>query len=283
MPPTDNSYAFSCGLLDMLDGYSEDPLIHATLDDVGTCGNDGMCAVVGYVAYKPCWDMFNSAWKRVREGMGLEYLHTSEYLYKYLRVGDHSPTDDEVYKCLEPFITVIHNQLIRPGAGFGVSVITRCDAYEQLTADERRYIRPPDMHSFEMAVGLACKQVKYELSDENTIAVQMDEAQTAPALYERYQAMKRENDTLKSYLGAICFADDTKHQPVQAADMLGHLTLRAWRSHQADEDSPPSAYRNLIAPEGRGSVHRIVYGIKALRRVAQMRKERADRMIMPLE
>jgi hypothetical protein len=42
------------------------------------------------------------------------------------------------------------------------------------------------------------------------------------SLYDRYLYLKRENETMKKYLGAICFADHKRHPLVQAADMLAH-------------------------------------------------------------
>src|SRR5271154_1879860 len=102
-------YASECesssSLMDILEGFeSSDSMIHETLDDIGTCGQDGMSATVGYVAYRNNWDSFNWAWKRTLKAMSIESLHTSEFLYKYLRVGDHGPTDEEIYSCLAPFI-----------------------------------------------------------------------------------------------------------------------------------------------------------------------------------
>ncbi len=278
-----DAFDFSCGLLGMLESYGgKAPLIHATLDDVGTCGNDGMCAVVGYVAYRPQWESFNFAWRQTLRELGLSYLHASEYIYRYLRVGDHPPTDGEIYKCLTPFINIVNLNLTQPRRGFGMVVVTRCSAYEQLTTDEKKYVRPPELNSFELAIGLACLRVKDELSEENTIAVQMDESQNATTLYVRYQALKQENDTLKNYLGAICFADDKIHWPVQAADMLGHLALRAWRNHE-QQKAWPIAFRNLIRPTGDVNTVSLICGIDFLRGLAKMRKDRNDRMAMPSE
>lgn len=278
---SERAYEFSTALASILDGSEGVPLIHATLDDVGTCGNDGMCAVVGYVAYKPNWDTFNWAWKRTLKELGIDYLHTSDFLYKYLRVGDHSPTDDEIYRCLSPFIRTVLDRILSPkGTGFGVCVVTRCDAYSQLTDDEKRYVREPQVNSFEVAVGLSGAKVQAELCEENTMAVQMDESNNAPELYKTYQALKTENQTLKKFLGAICFADDKLHFPVQAADMLGHLALRAWRSYQKQQ-TWPAAFTELVFPQGKGNVVPLVCGLDFLRGLAKMRKDRADRMAMP--
>jgi len=257
-------------------------MIHATLDDVGTCGNDGMAAVVGYVAYKANWDLFNSIWKPRREALGLDYLHTSEFLRKYAWFGKVEPTDDDIYKCLKPFIDTVHMSLTQPERGFGVCVVTMCDAYNALSREEKKVVPEPELNSFELAIGLSALQVKNELTEENTLAVQMDESQNAPALLKRYTLLKAENDTLKRFLGAICFADDKLHQPVQASDMLGYLTLRAWRNYLAGKEWP-TAFRNLVAPEGRRNVASVVYDEKKLKGLAQMRLDLKDRMAMPEE
>lgn len=271
------AYEFSSDLLGLLEGSESSAMIHLSLDDVGNCNTDGMCAAVGYVAYKKQWDVFNWAWQKTLKDMSLPFLHTSEFLYKYLRVGVNSPTDEEIYKSLSPFIDIIHRYITVPKLGFGVCVITKCDDYDKLTKAEKAYVRAPDLNSFEMAIGLACRKVKDELSDENTMAIQMDEAPNAPILYKRYQTLKAENDTLKSYLGAICFTDDKKHYPIQAADMLGHLTLRAWRNLTQDKDWPV-AFKELIAPNGTSNVIRAIYDLERLQTLAAMRKKIDDRM-----
>jgi hypothetical protein len=276
------SGGFSSELMSMLESSeSEIEMIHETLDDVGTCEQDGMCAVVGYVAYRPNWDNFNFAWKRTLAAIGIDYLHTSEYLYKYLRVGDHAPTDEETFNCLAPFIKVVQEQLLNPGTGFGVCVISRYDAYDQLTEEEKKFVRPPEFNSFELAIGLGCMRVQKELAKENTIAVQMDETQSAPELYKRYHAMKQESPIMKKYLGAICFTDDKLHQPVQAADMLGCLTLRAWRAFQAKKEWP-LAFKALVCPTRSAvNVVPIVCGAEFLRGLVQLRQQKANRLAMP--
>jgi len=259
---------------------------HFSADDVGTCRKDGISAVVGYVASKQQWDYFNGCWQRELDKAGIPFLHTSKHLSTFPLIGG-SPTDDDVYNILKPFIEVVQNVIFRPPAnvsrpGFGVCVITPCGAYDQLTLDEKRYIREPELNSFEMAVGLSCFNLKNDLSDANPIAVQMDESEEIARFCSRYLALKRENETLRKYLGAICFADDEKHRPIQAADMLGNLTLRAWRNHLAGKDDP-LAFRCLVFPdEGQASpLARLICDAEKLRTWAKMRKECEDRMAMP--
>lgn len=269
--------------MDMLESYSvgDSDMIHETLDDVGTCEKDGIVATVGYVAYKQNWDAFNWAWSRALKAIGLGHLHTSEYLYKYLRVGDHSPTDDEIFHCLSPFIKIIVERLLNPPrTGFGVCIITRCEAYEQLSEEEREYIREPELNSFELAVGLGCMKVQRELTLQNSIAVQMDESHSVPRLYGSYELMKRENELLKKFLGAICFADDKLHPPIQAADLLGCLTLRAWKAFHANQEWP-TAFKRLISPGDAINVVPIICGSEFLKGLADMRRKRNDRAAMP--
>jgi|HubBroStandDraft_1064217.scaffolds.fasta_scaffold139022_1 hypothetical protein len=266
----------------LAEGNPLEPMIHVTLDDVGNCGKDGMAAVVGYVAYKEQWEAFNWAWKKTLADFGLEYLHTSNYIYRYPRVGDHPPTDEELFKILDPWIDIVYLYLLKPGTGLGICVIVPCADYEQLTAKEKQFVREPALTAFELAVGFACWHVKGDLSALNGMAVQMDETQNACSLYERYQFLKNENQTLKKYLSAIAFTDDKRHWPVQAADMLGHLTLRTWRQYQADPTREwPGAFTKLVFPEGSRTVASRVFGLDRLRRLARLRMELQDKAAIP--
>jgi hypothetical protein len=279
---------FSSDLMLMLDPQGgDDPVIHLTLDDVGDCNRDGMSAVVGYAAYRERWQDFNYAWRKTLADFGLEFIHTTEYLYKYLRVGDHPPTDAEIFKTLDPWIDIIHVHLLNPNLrpnspppGFGVSMLVRCDAYNELSPNEKKFVREPWITAFELAVGMACKVVKDDLSKENGMAVQMDESQNASHLYESYQALKAENDTVRKFLGAICFCDDKLHWPVQAADLLAHLTLRAWRNYGIAAPWP-EAFRRLVSPDGKPTVVSHVFGVAGLKKLAAMRMNLKNRMAIP--
>jgi hypothetical protein len=265
----------------MLEGTDEMIVqIHATLDDVGNCRKDGMNAVVGYVGYKSEWNKFNWRWMMtLQELKGEPFLHTSKYLNKFY-LSDGCITDDDIARILAPFIAAVRETLLDGGA-LPVCVITECDAYDRLTEQEKKYIRPPDEHSFEVAVMLAARALRNPLHLSDSISIQMDEAENAPRLYSRYAAMKSENDELKAHLGAICFCDDKKHPPVQAADMLGNVVLKTWR--KINSNGPlPKAFQELTtlngATIGGCMIH---FDLPGLQRLAEVRKQRAERMSIP--
>jgi hypothetical protein len=274
----DRSLDVSNGLLGMFDDCG-DGMFHATLDDVGTCENDGMAAVVGYVASSDAWRRFNWRWLISLEQMKLPYLHTAKYLNSFPLVGGNGLTEEDVYTILSPFINIVHAELIERGA-VGVCVITECGAYEQLTEIEKKFIREPEVHSFEIAVSQAAMNVRHALNLDNYLAIQVDESHDAPKLYARYEAMKRENETLKDNLASICFCDDKKHHPVQAADMLGNLTLKAWRMYRKTQRWP-KAFTELVLPDGKPNMKLDYFGLDRLRATARMRKDQQDRMAMP--
>lgn len=154
---------------------------------------------MGYVAPKAQWDSFNWKWEQALRSRSLDYLHTSHYL-ESLKLYRDSP-DVDVYKALEPFIAVIQSEIIN-SAGFGVCAITECAAWDALSNDEKKWIRAPELNSFETAIGFACIRVGPYLSRSNPIAIQMDESVNAAELYERYRILKQQNQTYRESLGA---------------------------------------------------------------------------------
>jgi hypothetical protein len=248
--------------------------IHATLDDVGN-QKDGISAVVGYVAYREAWNRFNWRWMMTLEQLQLPYLHTAKKLNEFF-LSDGKITDEDICLILAPFIEAVKGTLLSDGA-IPVCVITDYAAYDQLTDQERRYVRPPPENSFEIAVALACRALRNPLHISDSISVQMDESTNAPVLYGRYQAMKRENPEFKAHLGAICFCDDHKHPPVQAADMLGNIVLKSFRRFEKGQEQP-RAIRELTN-NGNILFHR--YNLDNLRRLAQMRIQAGERMEIP--
>lgn len=278
----DNVLEFSDGLMATLDDIAVNRIttIHATLDDVGKREQDGMCAVVGYVATRQSWYDFNRAWLAALAGYGLQYLHTTDFL-RVPNVDGSKLSDGDIYGSLSPFISVINTHITSDkDAGFGVCVVTEYDAYDSLTDREKTVIRKPEVHSFEMAVGLAGSNLKQFLQSGGLIALQFDETKDAAKLYNSYRWIKEKNDSLRNTLSGICFVDDKRHPPMQAADMLGNLTLKAWRKWKAGTDMP-LAMRALALPGGleNRNVLSIIYTKEKLKRLASMRLDRTASMV----
>ena len=155
---------FSDDLMGMLDSMSDrgrqgdNTVLHCSMDDFGTCENDGVRGFAGYVASKDCWDRFNFSWDAALNLVGLESLHTARYLNDFPLIGDKPKSDEDVFRILEPFLRVVRGELLERG-GLGVIVLTDCDAYEGLSREEKLWIRSPVRNSFEMFIGGVCKQV----------------------------------------------------------------------------------------------------------------------------
>ena len=273
-------YESSNSTLDMLGGGTDEVLIqiHATLDDVGNCKKDGMCAVAGFVAYTEEWKKFNWRWIMSLQQLGRDHLHTSKYLNEFY-LSDGKLTDDDICLILAPFIAAAREALVMRGA-VPIAVITECEAYDQLSEVERKFIRPPEEHSFEVAAWMACRVLRHPLQISDAVAIQMDESENAPALYARYQDLKRKHPDIKQNLSAICFCDDRRHAPVQAADMLANVVLKLWRSMEKGKE-PPRAIREMTVLDDGPRLKLMRFGIDDLRRVAKARRDRSDKMAMP--
>lgn len=260
-----------------LDGV---PVIHASMDDMSTSEYGGMSAVVGYVAHTPEWSKFNSRWMISLLQLQHPYLHSAKDIANFALVGGDGLTDEDVYLILSPYISIVQEELIRAGA-FGICVVTEHDGYARLSEKEKKFVREPEINSFEIACAFALKSVTNPLNLRNCIAIQMDESQNAPRLYESYQNMKRKDEILREGLGAICFCDDKQHPPIQAADLLAHVTLRAWRNWHLSQEWP-RAFKQLVFSNGSLPNLRVqVYDYEALKSLARMRMDRAAKMTMP--
>jgi hypothetical protein len=273
------TYEFSNGIFDMLDGSSGRGVlviqIHASLDDVGTCGKDGVCAVAGYVAYSEDWKKLNGRWLFSLAQLQMEHLHSAHYLNEFTLVGGNLD-DEAVCIILAPFIEAVKATLLAENA-VPICVVTDCDAYEQLTAKEKNFIRPPEEHSFEMAVAhsVAVLGSPFQISD--AVSIQMDESSNVPRLYARYEWLKQRFPELKKRLGGICFLDDKRHPPIQVADMLANLLLKGSRAFRAGLPLP-RAFQELTILENVPKLRLIHYDTPALKGLAQRRMERGDKM-----
>lgn len=254
-------------------------VIHASMDDVSTSEHGGMSAVVGYIAHTPQWNKFNWRWMVSLLQLQHPFLHTAKDVATFALVGGDGLTDEDVFLILSPFIAIVQEELIRAG-GFSICVLTEHDGYEKLSAKEKKFVRPPEINSFEIACAYALKCVSNPLNLRNCIAIQIDESQSAPRLYESYQSMKRKDGILKTGLGSICFCDDTQHPPIQAADLLANVTLRGWRNWKMGAGWP-KAFRELVFSDGRPNLRVQTYDHAALKELARIRMVAAEKMAMP--
>ena len=271
---------FSRGLMSMLEPMILDGgrLIHASMDDVSTSEHGGMSAVVGYVAHTPEWHKFNYRWMISLLQLQHPALHTAKDVSSFPLIGGSGLTDEDVFIILSPFIAMVQEELIQRGA-FSICVVTEHAGYDRLTEKEKKFIRPPDINSFEIACAYALKCVSNPLNPRNCIAIQMDESQSAPKLYESYQNMKRKDAILKSGFGSICFCDDIHHPPIQAADLLGNVTVRGWRNWKLGKEWP-KAFKELVFSDGKPNLRIQVYDYAALKELARIRMAASEKMAM---
>lgn len=109
------------------------------------------------------------------------------------------------------------------------------------------------------------------MSPQNPIAIQFDESSDACRLYGCYKKAKEINPTFREHLGAIAFVDDKKHPPVQAADMLGNLALKAWRRGLGGLEAPPAFDDLVIQTEGIRNCDFLIYREPELKALAAHR------------
>jgi len=274
------AYEFSCGIFDMLEGDSGGaPMIqiHASLDDVGTCGKDGMRAVAGYVAYSSAWSKFNWHWMMTLGQLKKSELHAAQYLNEFPLVGGRI-TDDDICLILAPFIETVKTTLLAGGA-VPICIVTDCDAYEQLDEKEKKFVSPPEENSFEVAVLHSMRALRSQLHISDAASIQMDEGSNAALLYSRYQWMKQQSNEAKTHLAGICFLDDKRHPPVQAADMLGNVLLKTWRKLESGEPVPRSL-RELTFDGAAPRLQVIHYDAHNLKALARRRMESKDKMAL---
>lgn len=253
--------------------------IHATLDDVGNCKKDGISAVAGYVAYSDVWKKFNWRWMMSLQQLSMESLHTAKYLHDFPLIGGKLD-DDAICLILAPFIEAVKETLIGEGA-YPVSVITECGAYELLTDKEKKYVRPPDEHSFEMAVMLSANALRSPIHISDSISVQMDESDNADALYKRYRAMKAASKEYRDHLSSICFCDDNRHPPVQAADMLANVLLKMWRGVHTDGPLPRSFSQLATMRDGKLPQTHLYFNEERLKLLAASRMQQKEKLGLP--
>ncbi len=107
----------------------------------------------------------------------------------------------------------------------------------------------------------------------------MDESDNAPRLYDRYRLLKAESAEYREHLSSLCFCDDRRHPPVQAADMLANIALKTWRSFKSSRQLP-RALREVTVREGEPVLKMMHYDLENLQRLAEARYKSKERFAL---
>jgi Protein of unknown function (DUF3800) len=202
------------------------------LDDSKDQNQKKMLVSAGFFATKEEWGKLRVAWnKRLRDD-GLEYFKTSEYKMltgQFARFKTDlypPPTGREKARQIRSDLQEIMRRI--PGIqGIGVALLV--DAYAKVASrPEAVEIGLFQGNAYQSALeSIMFETVKHvrKKPGQNVVAFVHDDGPDYDELRGYYNAFKNANPNTAKFMNGFQPLDDTKHPPLQAADMVANFTL----------------------------------------------------------
>ncbi|MGH8013884.1 MAG: DUF3800 domain-containing protein, partial [Candidatus Binataceae bacterium] len=178
---------------------------------------DGRICLVGFVSDGDRWNRFETEWFNLLAKHGFSAIHMNQFYSQSRARGWDETTANGV---LAEFVDKIREHV---QSGFGIAV-------------DGKYFR----HKFEVAgkpprdpkryyTHRLLKRIRDAYSDPSwhplSLSITFDEdEESAVACYQIISRLRRDHSDLRELVSSVGFANDVVFTPLQAADILAHLT-----------------------------------------------------------
>jgi hypothetical protein len=213
-------------------------ILHGCFDESGKWQDSKFLAFAGYVSWIDVWNVFASEWQAQLVKHGLKSLHTN---------AEKRP------EVLLDFARIIKSHRL-----FGVCTAIDTSAYRSLPSSDRRLIRyAPKALAFYLTIKSVVDRP--DMDEHHLGLICDDDQEYSMECYKILNRVRNSDSRIKEKVFSICFADDKKYSPLQAADLLAYLTRQElMRRMQSPQEPCSSAYQFLTEfdPQYDKAVHR---------------------------
>jgi hypothetical protein len=221
----------------------------AYADESGTHDAKGLhqgaevAVVMGWVAEKDAWDIFDDKWQQVLVDHNIQVFHMSEFVDK--KNGPNDPnwpylgwSDTKRDKFIRKLIA-----LARDHAYFGIGGALNVKDYDAIVPEwTKQEAKHPYTFCFQLFFDMLLPALRENLEeplpDGEQVAFFFDRQKEFKARAElAFDIIKAMRDA-EDRMGALTWADKAKYRPLQAADLLAYIirSAQARRVRTGSED-----------------------------------------------
>jgi len=206
----------------------ENGVLQAVFDESGKFHSSDRVCIGGYVSDNARWKNFGADWKRFLARRHIASLHTSDLMSR--RQPDYQGvtfSESDKLEILKEGMAIANSSVL---ACFGIAV--DCASFKAMSKAAQKQCYG-DAHLF--CFGRLVKAVVGMLEKLNPITdreihhihtVFDDNREYAVRCYELLDGVKERNPSWKARLSGICFVDDDKFPPLQAADLFSWVSTQ---------------------------------------------------------
>lgn len=184
-----------------------------------------------FVGFYHQWSKLRDAWRKRLKRDGVEYFHTTDlYMldgpFRVYRDKNKYPPPagkEAADSLLNDLEEIIHRTQV-----MGVAVCIDMKAYREIRNTEPHADKILPQDAFKMALqtlcGLCAEIVRDNFPDKPSVEFLFDDSSSSSQLVEAYHDYKKDYPRLAAFMGQLKPMDDRKFVPLQAADLMAHLS-----------------------------------------------------------
>jgi hypothetical protein len=229
-------------------------ILHLCLDESGKFRDSDYVSFCGYVSYAHDWEAFSQDWMSALLSEGLSVLHTTDAYrfngdeWKAKKAAWGTDAEAERDALLLRFAAIVNKH-----AGPCVGAAVDAAHYRKMASDFRKRLTNPHYLGFEQVVREVVG-LSNVAGQQHTIGLIVDdEEEYSIECYRLLTKLKLRNPDMRNRLTSLCFANDNTYPPLQAADLLAHVTRHELIRKSVEPGRTPGALYSALTINHRGS------------------------------
>ena len=192
----------------------------AAFDESGKHNDCGHVVFGGFISTQEKWNEFTVEWNARLGRAGMRFLHTGELCDAY-RLCEGQAKRNEIETLIGDLTAVVCKYALE---GF-VSHISVRD-FKKLDQTQRKKYKDPFYYAFES--GIKSIMQSTTLAPQNLALLVCDDSEEySSECLKAYRRLKVRENKIAERIPGICFSDDKRYPPLQAADMFAYSYRRS--------------------------------------------------------
>lgn len=202
-------------------------ILIGAFDESGKLDDTEHVSFAGFVAKPAKWEEFREEWRRLLRPHKIKYWKTCDAVHMNGGYARFRKREKDLRTLITKLAELICKYAIEAMSG---SIST--SEFKQLSQDARKKLKDPQYCAFESCVRMLVSSAEVDPGDTFTLVCD-DSDEYAEHCLKLYTRLQKSTVISKRIVG-LCFADDKKYEPLQAADLLAFCERAERREEPPD-------------------------------------------------
>lgn len=200
-------------------------LLHGYFDESGKWADKDTISFCGLISDAGTWELFAKEWWDLLEDLGLDGLHTSEFVSldgRYAKERGRFKAED-IEPTLLRFVDLIQKYA---NGGYGIGVDTK--HFKMMKQSFQAKVKNPHFIAFKFVMNMVLREVEvvqrmFPVHNWRAGIICDQDPGTSEHCLKHFNKLRTFDKSAKKFLNGICFADSIGLPPLQAADLLAYV------------------------------------------------------------